>query len=78
MSMSVEDLAQQIALLDEAGLQALLARLEELSLRHEVRLISERYQKRLREQSEIDDSAEEILKKLKRVREEMASREYPG
>jgi len=78
MSISVEDLAQQIARLDDAGLQALLARLEELCLRHEVRLISERYQKRLREQSESDASGEEILKQLKRIREEMASREYQG
>lgn len=78
MSMSVEDLAQQIASLDEAGLQALLARLEDLSFRQGVRLIAERYQKRLKEQAACEELSEELLKKLKRIREEIASREYPG
>jgi hypothetical protein len=49
-----------------------------LSLRHDIRLISEHYQKRLLKQPEINGNAEEILKKLKRIREEIAAREYPG
>jgi hypothetical protein len=78
MSTSVEELAQQIASLKESDLQALLARVEELSLRQEVRLMSDRYRKRLKEQNKLSEGAEEILKKLKLIREEIASREYPG
>lgn len=78
MTTNVEELAQQIASLDESDLQALLARLEELSLRHELRVISDSYRKRLKEQGKLNDTAEETLIKLKRIREEIASREYPG
>ena len=78
MTSNVEELARQIALLDESQVRALLARLEELSTRHEVLAISARYRKRLEEQGELNESAEEILKNLKRIREEIASHEYPG
>ena len=78
MATSVEELAQQIASLKESDLQALLARVEELNLRQEIRLMSERYRKRLKEQDKLNEGAEEILKKLKLIREEIASREYPG
>jgi hypothetical protein len=78
MTTSVEKLAQQIASLKESDLQALLARVEELSLRQEVRVMSDRYRKRLKEQGELNEAAEETLVKLKRIREEIASREYPG
>jgi hypothetical protein len=40
--------------------------------------MSERYRKRLKEQDKLNEGAEEILKKLKLIREEIASREYPG
>jgi len=78
MTEKVEKLAQQIASLSESELQALFERVEELSLRQELRALSDRYRKRLEEQGELNESAEEILRKLKRIREEIASREYPG
>ena len=78
MTARVEELAQQIASLDESELQALLERVEELSFRQELRAMSDRYRKRLEKQGELNESAEEILRKLKRIREEIASREYPG
>jgi hypothetical protein len=40
--------------------------------------MSDRYRKRLKEQAKLNDGAEEILKELKLIREEIASREYPG
>ena len=78
MTARVEELAQQIASLDESELQALLERVEELSFRQELRAVSDRYRKHLKEQRELNENAEEILRKLKRIREEIASREYPG
>lgn len=73
----VEELAQQITLLNESELQALLERVEELNFRRELRALSDRYRKRLEGQGELNESAEEILRKLKRIREEIASHEYP-
>jgi len=74
----VEELAQQIASLDESELQTLLERVEKLSFRQELRAMSDRYRKRLEKQGELNEGPEEILKKLKRIRKEIASREYPG
>jgi hypothetical protein len=74
----VEELAQEIASLDETEFQALLERVEELSFWQELRALSDRYRKRLAEQGELNEGAEEILKKLKCIREEIAAREYPG
>ena len=78
MTARVEELAKQVASLDESELQALLERVEELSLRQELRAMSDRYRRRLKKQGEVDEVVEEILKRLKGIREEIASREYPG
>ena len=78
MTARVEKLAQQIASLDESDLQALFERVAELSFRQELHAMSDRYRQRLKRQGEINDGAEEIMKKLKRIREEIASHEHPG
>jgi len=78
MTARVEELARQIASLSESDLQALFERVEELSFRQELHTLSDRYRERLKRQGELDEGAEEILRKLKRIREEIASREYPG
>mgnify|MGYP001160701821 CR=1 FL=1 len=78
MTARVEELAQQIASLDEADLQALFARVEELSFRQELHALSERYRERLKRRGEFDEGAEEVMKSLKRIREEIAAREYSG
>jgi hypothetical protein len=78
MTTRVEELARQIALLSEADLQVLFERVEELSFRQELHALSDRYHERLKRQGELDEGAEEILRKLKRIREEIASCEYPG
>jgi len=78
MTERIEKLAQQITSLEESDLQALFERIKELGFRHEINALSERYQKRLKDQAEFDEGAEEILAKLKQIRQEIASREYPG
>jgi hypothetical protein len=40
--------------------------------------LSDRYRKRLKEQDGLDEAPETILMKLKQMRQEIASREYPG
>jgi hypothetical protein len=78
MTRQIEKLAQQIASLEKADLQALFQRIEELCFRHDLDALSERYRERLKDQAELDKEADEILAKLKQIRQEIASREYPG
>lgn len=74
----VEKLAAEIAALDEAEQRELFERAAELSFRHCLVGISERYRRRLKQQGELDRAAEDILAKLRQIREEIAAREYPG
>jgi len=78
MTERVEELAQQIASLEESDLQALLERVEQLSFRRGIDALSERYRKRLERQGKLNEGAETIVLKLKQIRQEIASREYPG
>ena len=78
MNARVDELARQIVSLSEPELQALFERVEELSFRQELHALSARYRERLKRQGEIDTGADEIMKKLKQIREEIAAREYPG
>jgi hypothetical protein len=78
MTARVEQLAQQIASLEEPDLQALLDRVEELSFRRGIKALSERYRNRLAGQEKLNEGTETILLKLKQIRQEIASREYPG
>jgi len=49
-----------------------------LDLRRALVALSTKYQKRLRRQGARDQTAQEILAKLKQIREEIAARDYPG
>jgi hypothetical protein len=78
MTARVEELAEQIASLEESDLQALLERVEELSVRRGINALSDRYRNRLERQGNLNEGAETILLRLKQIRQEIASREYPG
>ena len=78
MDAKVEELAAKIAALDEAEQQALFERAAELGFRRGLVGLSERYRKRLEQQGELDRAVEDILAKLRQIREEIAAREYPG
>ena len=78
MTARVEELARQIESLAESDLQALLERVEEMSFRHGIDALSNGYRKRLKAQTELDEDTEKILTKLKHIRQEIASQEYPG
>ena len=78
MNAKVEELAAKIASLDEAEQKVLFERAAELSLRHGLMGLSERYRKRLQQEGELDRTAEDILAKLRQIREEIAVREYSG
>ena len=78
MNAKVDELAAEIASLDEAEVKILFERAAELSFRHGLIELSESYRRRLGQQGEIDRAAEDILAKLRQIREEIAAREYPG
>jgi hypothetical protein len=78
MTARVEELARQIASLDESDLRPLLARVEELSFHHGINALSDRYRKGLEERGELNERTETILLKLTQIRQEISSREYPG
>lgn len=78
MDPKVEELAAEIAALDEAKQKALFELTAELNFRQGLVEISERYRKRLQQQGDLDRAAEDILAALRQIREEIAAREYPG
>ena len=78
MNAKVDELAAEIAALDEAEQKVLFERAAEISFRHGLIELSENYRNRLGQQGELDRAAEDILAKLRQIREEIAAREYPG
>jgi len=78
MNAKVKELAAKIAGLDEAEQKALFERATELSFRNGLLKLSESFRQRLQERGELDRAAEEMMAKLKKIREEIAAREYPG
>ena len=78
MNAKVNELAKKIAALDEAEQKVLFERAAEISFRHGLIELSESYRKRLGQQGELDRAAEDILARLRQIREEIAAREYPG
>ncbi len=78
METKVEKLTAEIAALDEAEQRELFERAAELSFRHGLAGLSERYRRRLQQQGELDQAAEDILAKLRQIREDIAAREYSG
>ena len=78
MKSKVQELADEIAALDEGEQRKVWGRVANLNLRRGLHVLSEPYRERLREQKELDRSAKEVLAELKRVRGEIAAREYSG
>lgn len=78
MNAKVDELAAEIAALDETEQKVLFERAAELNFRHGLIELSESYRRSLGQQGEIDRAAEDILAKLRQIREEIAAREYPG
>ncbi len=76
MSPRVDELAEEIASLDESIQDALWQHVAELNLRRGLRDLTERYRERLRARGELARSAAEIADDMGRVREEIAARDY--
>ncbi len=70
-------LANEIASLDEQEQRAVLVRVAELNFRRGLNALSDQYRERLRQAGRIDQTAEEVLAELRRLREELAASDYP-
>lgn len=78
MASKVEKLATDIAALEEHEQQTLWQYVAELNFRRGLYALSEQYRERLQQQGELDHSVEEILARLRHIREEIAAYDYPG
>lgn len=76
MARNVDNLADQVASLDEPEQEALLERVAELNFKRGLNALSHRYQKRLENRGELNKKSEDILADLRSIREDIASREY--
>lgn len=73
----IEQLTEEIAALTAGEQKLLFERVAELAWRRGLRELSEMYKNRLARESRLSDPPEAVMKELRRIREEIASREYP-
>ncbi|MBI3945821.1 MAG: hypothetical protein HY321_07870 [Armatimonadetes bacterium] len=78
MPTRAEELAEEIAALDESVQEAIWEHVAEISFRRGLHALSERYRERLRARGELNYTAEEIMGDLAQLREEVAARDYAG
>lgn len=77
MTANWEGLAGELASLGEKEQRAVLERVAELNYRRGLAVLSEQYRVRLQSVARLDQSAEEVLAELRRIREEIAAGDYP-
>ncbi len=74
----IEELTEQVAALTPEEQRLLFERVADLTLRRGLRELSEMYRSRLASEGRLSVPAEQVIAELRRIREEVASREYPG
>jgi len=74
----IEELAQQIASLPPPKQERLLDRVSTLMLQRGLGELAAKYQERLRRMGTLDESVEATWRGLRKVREEIAARDYPN
>ncbi len=78
MSVSLNELAEQIVALEPTEQEALIERVAELNFQRGLAALSQRYRKRLAQEGQLDQSATEVLAELAKLREEIATRFNPN
>lgn len=73
----IDELAERIASLPLAEQEELLERLATLTFQKGWSALAEKYRERLRQQGKLNESVEATWEELRRVREEVAGRDYP-
>jgi hypothetical protein len=75
---SIDELARTITELPPSEQQALLDRVAQLNFQKGLNDLAEKYRARLAHEGRLEIRAEQVWSELQRIREEVASREYPN
>ena len=75
---SIDKLAHEIMALTPSQQQALLERVAQLNLQRGLRELSEKYRARLKKQSSLNNTPDEVWAELHRIREDIAGHDYPA
>ena len=75
---SIDELARTITELPPSEQQALLDRVAQLNFQKGLNDLAEKYRARLAREGRLDIRAEQVWSELQRIREEVASRDYPN
>ena len=73
----LEQLTEEVAALTAEEQKRLFERVADLAWRRGLRELSEMYRSRLAKAGRLGDPPEKVMDELRRIREEVASREYP-
>ena len=76
VAVTIDDLAQQIASLDDAAQRVLWERVAAINLEHGLRELSEMYRARLAREGKLYQTADDVLADLRAVRERVAAEDY--
>lgn len=73
----IEQLTEEVAALTAEEQKLLFERVADLAWRRGLHELSEMYKSRLAREGRLSDPPEKVMGGLRRIREEVASREYP-
>jgi hypothetical protein len=74
---SIDDLAREITALDPSQQEALLHKVAQINLRNGLHDLSEKYRARLAREDRLNIPTEEVWAELHRIRQEIATHDYP-
>lgn len=73
MSLSIDKLAEQIAILDQATQTTLLEKVAELNFQRGLADLSQQYRERLAREGRLGQTVDQIMAQLEQIREEVAA-----
>ena len=76
VSLHLDELATQIAILDPAEQDALWEKVAELNFHRGLEALAQKYRARLAAEGTLDKTADTVIAELKRLREEIAANDY--
>jgi len=75
---SIDELAREITALDPSQQELLLNKVAELNIQKGLHSLADKYRARLASEGRLNLPQEEVWAELHRIREEIATHDYPG
>ena len=75
---SIDELAREITALDASQQEVLLEKVAQINLRKGLHKLAEKYRARLAREGRLNITQEKVWAELHRIREEMATHDYPS